>query len=176
MTSHTPDEVWETTKALALQLQATNERVDQNEADLRDHVGRLLDVNENLHARVESVEETVAGLRGSWPTGMDAVGDWVDTWLIPTFELEDVLEDWRRRRSYVSELKAAHIGYLHIASSQAGPFDAMTWHSYLHSMIERIKGYHANVMTTIPGLGSLHDDELPGLPSLPEPDPAPEAS
>lgn len=73
-----------------------------------------------------------------WPTPSPELGKWVEGWLIPTFRLETVLEGWAGEPGIVSELAALYSGYCEMTRPKASGWDALSWHQYQASTMERI--------------------------------------
>lgn len=139
---------------------ATAERMSLRLTALAGQIGGLVEVAEAQAARIQQLEEivlawgdptapasssdTAPATPSPWPP-FDTRDEWVDRWLIPTFQLTTVLDNWRHRPAYVTELDAAYLGYQHLTvkPGNARPgMDAMVWHSYMHGALERIKGYY----------------------------------
>lgn len=111
---------------------------------------------------VAALDQRVAHLESTWESDVEVLEEWVDGWLIPTFALELVLRDWKDNPGMVSELKAAKIGHAHMASSTAGGFDPMVWHSYLSSMIGRMEPLRERYNTRAKNQRSGLTDRLAG--------------
>lgn len=146
-------------------LEALNRRLDSLDQDIvfcTTQLDRVVDVLETHRQRLDAVEAHPgagaaepgaspgdAGLGDAgpgapgpqvWPPYAD-LETWVDQWLIPTFDLQQVLADWHQRPSYRSELVGVYLGYTHL-TGHPGPFDAMQFHSHLEATISRIRRYH----------------------------------
>lgn len=95
-------------------------------ADLEAMVG-------TLQERVAAVEADLEGGEDAEPDGLD---EWVE-WLIPTYELQVVLDGWESEPGIVRELAALMKAHIAIVGKRKG-FDDVTWHSHLASMITRV--------------------------------------
>lgn len=101
------------------------------DSDPLDLIGTLLKAHEELAARVVALEGDGEAAAATEPHDLD---EWVG-WLIPTYSLQVVLDDWQANPAIVLELTA-----LMRAHSSVKPkgFDAVVWHGHLASMVQRI--------------------------------------
>lgn len=104
------------------------ERMLKAQEDMTERLERL----ESLEARVKELE---AGLgEDAEPAELD---EWV-AWLVPTYALEVVLQDWRTYPGMVRELAALLKAHIDVVGKRKG-FDDVVWHGHLASMVTRVQ-------------------------------------
>lgn len=105
--------------------------------DPLDLIGQLLQAQAELATRVDALEkqlgdETDAGE----PEDLD---QWVE-WLIDTYALQRVLDQWRSQPGIVRELAALMKAHIDVIGKRKG-FDDVVWHGHLASMVTRIEAF-----------------------------------
>lgn len=103
--------------------------------DPLDLVEQMLKAQEELTARVAALEEQLGEGAGSDAEPED-LDEWVE-WLIPTYELQGVLHEWRTQPGLVRELAALMKAHIDVIGKRKG-FDDVVWHGHLASMVTRI--------------------------------------
>lgn len=107
----------------------------EDDGELLELLAALATTVEGLSERVDAVERRP---RMVWPTPSRELDQWVNGWLVPTFRLETVLEGWPGEPAIVSELAALYSGYCEMTGPKATGWDALSWHQYRASTVERI--------------------------------------
>lgn len=127
----------------------------------------VVETSTGMATQLKTHQETLERLSAAvptdgtiWPTELDQVDEWVETWLKPVFPFwAPMLARWTEIPCYVSELAAAYAGYRQMTATKASGFDKMQWHSMVNQTMERIQRYKADTPTA--AAAALFNPRLP---------------
>lgn len=106
--------------------------------DPLDLVEQLIGKQVELQALVGTLLERVNALEeGGEDIEPPELDEWVE-WLIPTYALEVLLQDWRAHPGIVRELAALLKAHIDVVGKRKG-FDDVVWHGHLASMVSRVQ-------------------------------------
>ena len=88
------------------------------------------------HGHLASMVQRIAALRERTAQPEQDLNEWV-AWLIPTYELQDVLDGWQSHPAMVRELAALMKAHIDVIGKHKG-FDDVVWHGHVGSMVHRI--------------------------------------
>lgn len=123
------------------------EELRQDQLDMLGALEHIAATAASTRAATENHEGRLASLEVLWPNADDALTEWVEDWLIPTFALHVLLTGWNEHPGFTSELAALHLAYQHMATPDAHGFDSIAWHSHLASMTNRLEELKRRINT-----------------------------